>query len=127
MKKFIPIIISLVSLVLFGIVVYFTRPPKSWEDASILQIVSIFIPFLSFFISLTFAILRSVPRALTIGVGITLFIALQASSQLNIFSAIIVLVLAVGGLFIYEKFHQRYYLTEDIKIPKLTKLGGKKK
>lgn len=80
-----------ISLGILFYVIYFTTPPKSWADASIIQILEFFLPLLfsiTFLVDLFFDFL---PRSFSIGLGGMVLVTLESVGQFNILTVAICL------------------------------------
>lgn len=114
--KIIPLFIS--TLILWYILNY-TSPPTSWPTASSLQILSIFIPLLFFFLSLTYLFLHSLKYSFIIAIGLEVIAFFQAQRTLNWPTTLLTILLtSLLILFIKRSSH----LTKRFNIPKLTRL-----
>lgn len=100
----IPKILSfIISLSLFASVVYLLEPPKSWPEASLLQILGFFIPLLltlTFFFQFFF---NYFPRSFMAGLGGMMLLTLQAANQLNIYSGIGVAATTILAIRLFPK------------------------
>lgn len=113
---------------IFALVVYSVTPPPSWNEASIFQILSFFIPllfFLTFFINL---FLKYLPYSFIIACGFTILLALLSIGFLNPLSLILILLVIVLFFKLYPKLrYPRLSLTNKYKIPKLSRFERKKR
>lgn len=118
-KRFLAFLISLAGL---GSVVYFIEPPNSWPEASIFQILVVFIPLL---FTLTFLInlfLKFLPHSFILALGGVILIALYSINLFNLFSVPLTFALTIIAFRIFPKIYlPRFRLTRSTKIPKLTK------
>ena len=119
------LLLAIISLAIFGYVIYFTKPPSSWNEASTLQILSFFIPLLLFLTFLINLFLNYLPRSFAIGISLMLLALLKTVDQLNIFTLILDIILIVLFFIFFKKppFIRRKGLTRNFKIPKLKNLG----
>lgn len=112
-------------LIFFGIlffVIYFTPPPKTWQEASTTQILSFFLPLLAAFTFLVDLALNYLPRSFAIALALFLVVFFQALGILNLLTALLI----AAGCVLLLKFIPAKRLTTTTKIPKLTKLGQAK-
>lgn len=124
LKRLLPV---LVFGFIFGLVVYFVTPPNSWNEASIFQILSFFIPLLFL---LTFTVnlfLKYFPYSFIIACGLTILLSLLSIGFLNPLSSILILLVIVLFIKLYPKLrYPRLSLTNKYKIPKLSRFERKK-
>lgn len=90
LRKILPIIVPL--LIIF-FVIYYTKPPNTWKEASVFQILILFIPLLFTFTFFANLFLNYLPRSFVIGLGAMVFLGLQASNSLNPIAGILVIVI----------------------------------
>lgn len=117
------ILLALFPLIILLLVVFFMKAPVSWTEATTLQILSLFIPLLLFFIFLSNILFSYLPHAFLAGLGIMFIVVLQASNQLNILTAILVIVTTILAIRFFPKLHYRLKLTKRTKIPKISQLS----
>ena len=123
-------------LILVG-VIYFVEPPKSWGEASYLQILIFFIPLLLSFTYFVNIFLNQFLKSFSIGLG---FLMLAGIKALNLFTPVnitLVLILAILLFFFIPRTRFTRHsksLTSAPKIPKLrlnrselTRIGSKKR
>lgn len=113
-RKMVPIVILCIIL---GAIIWFVEPPKTITDYPA-QISLFFIPF---FLILVFSLnvfLKCYPRSITIAIGLSVVLSLQALSYLNIYNFIII----VTGIFLVIKFLKKPKISYQTKIPKLSHL-----
>lgn len=89
-KKILPILIPL--LIIFYII-YFTKPPNSWQEASTLQILILFIPLLFTFSFFANLFINYLPRSFIVGLGGIVILGLQTAGNLNPLTGILVIIL----------------------------------
>lgn len=134
LKKIILIILSAAAL---GYVIYYTPPPNSWEEASLLQIISFFVPIIVLATCLADLFLKNIVRSLFIGLGAVFLIILESTELLNIVT-LTILLLCLGLLFYFfdtpidifkpkEKEKIIKKLTTEPEIPKLIQLQRKRR
>ncbi len=82
---------SLISIIIFILIIWQTPPPLSWNQASTLQIILIFGAFYLLLFSLTNFVFQFWPRAFVVSIGITLLFILKALEVFNIISAFLTL------------------------------------
>ncbi|MBI4039978.1 hypothetical protein HY389_01335, partial [Candidatus Daviesbacteria bacterium] len=117
LKRLLPI---LVFGSIFALVVYSVTPPKSWNEASIFQIMAFFLPlllaltiFLDFFI-------RYLPHSFILSLGLILGLSFYAVNQLSILSGLLVILITSLSWRVFPKMKlPRFRLTGKAKIPKL--------
>lgn len=113
-RKIVPLVIVCIIL---GAIIWFVEPPKTITDYPT-QISLFFIPF---FLILVFSLnlfLKCYPRSITIAIGLSVLLSLQALSYLNIYNFIII----VTGIFLVIKFLKKPKISYQTKIPKLSHL-----
>lgn len=105
-KKILPIIVPL--LIIFYII-YFTKPPNSWEEASTLQILILFIPLLLSFSFFANLFINYLPRSFIMGLGAIVFLSLQAAGSLSFLTGALVIILTIllARLFKKHSFQKR--------------------
>ena len=86
------IILTFIFLGVLGYVIYFVPPPKSWPDASILQILEFFIPLLFLITFLTDIFLDYLLKSFSIGLGGIVLITLESVGQLNIVTGVVAII-----------------------------------
>ena len=105
-------------VVCFGIITYIiiaTPYPSSWQDASIAQILGIFIPLLIIF-SLTIEFfLKYLPKSFILAMGFWLLIIFQALNVLTPLLVVAVLALSI----LLSRLYPKHKLNFRTKIPKL--------
>ncbi len=116
-KKF---LIFLSFLSLFVLVVLYVEPPRSWEMASVLQIVAFFLPLLVGITALVDILMHYLPHSFFISLGIILFLAFYAVNQLSILTGSLVVLVTAFSVRVFPKMRMpRFRLTAGSKIPKL--------
>lgn len=111
-KKILPILIS--GGILFYLI-YFTKPPDSWNQASTLQILGFFLPLLilvTFIVNLFFNYL---PRSFIIGLAVMILVVLKLIDILNLLTAPAVILITIVSFYFFKKPK----FTRVTKIPKL--------
>lgn len=120
--KAMPILLRLtsffISSLMFGAVIYFIQPPKSWAESSTLQILLFFIPLLLVVTSFLNIIFRSIWRSFTLGLGVVVMVVLWAIGQFNLVTA--VMTILASGFLAWSQPKAR--LTKRIRMPKLSSL-----
>lgn len=105
---------------LFSLVVFYVEPPKSWEAASLFQIMVFFLPLL---IGLTFlfdSAVKYIPHSFIISLGVILLLAFYSVNQLNYLTVALVFLTTAFLLRVFPKMRlPRLRLTSGSKIPKL--------
>jgi prepilin signal peptidase PulO-like enzyme (type II secretory pathway) len=105
---------------LFLLVVLYLEPPKSWQEASVFQIMAFFLPMLLAIMSLVDILTHYLPHSFIISLGIILLIAFFGAGQLNYLTAILVILVTALSFRIFPKMRlPRFRLTPSSKIPKL--------
>lgn len=107
-------------LALFILVVIFVEPPKSWEQASVFQIIAFFLPLLLAVTVFVDILVHYIPHSFIISLGVILFLAFYAVNQLNYLTAILVISVTAFSVRVFPKMKlPRFRLTRGSKIPKL--------
>lgn len=110
-----------ISLTFFSYIIYFTEPPKSWDQASNFQILIFFIPLLLLVTFFTNLFLNYLPRSFSIGLGVLVMTVLKGVNQLNSLTfSLTILLIALLFWFIPKS-----RLTRIPKIPKLSRFRRK--
>jgi hypothetical protein len=91
-KKILPL---LASISMLGYVIYFTTPPNTWQEASDIQILSVFLPILGLVTFLADLIIGYLPRSFIIGLGVNVLLVLKVLGFLNPLSAIATILITV--------------------------------
>lgn len=113
-KRLLPILFY---LALWGLVVYFIEPPKSWPEATPWQILAFFIPLtlaLAFIINL---ILNYFPHSFIGSLGLLLILVLYAINQLTPVTGGIVIIFTI----LFIKLFPRVRLLPRIKLTPILK------
>ncbi len=76
-------------------IIFFTPPPKTWETASITQILSLFIPLLLLFTGIINLLLNHIMRSFAFGLGLMFITTLQSLDKLNIVTIFFVVILTI--------------------------------
>lgn len=120
MKKFLinQLLPFILSLVLISLIIFYLEPPKSWPEASNLQILLIFIPLMFVSITLINLLLNNLTKSSILGLGLVCLAVLQAGRQLNIPTTIIVITTTFLILYSFKKWGQSGFK----KLPKIPKL-----
>lgn len=124
-KKFLPLLLS-VGLIYY--ILNFVQAPSSWTDASIYQILSIFISLLLFLTFLNNLFIGYLTASFLIGLGAIFIIALKSVSDLNNYILSIVISAFLILIIVFIKNDKKIFnpfkksLTMEIKIPKLKNL-----
>ena len=108
----------------------FVEPPKSWQEANNFQILGVFIPLLLIFMFSVDIFVKYLPRSFIVGLGIMFLFVLQAIGQLTPLIAVGVLAAAILAARLYPKLPSPRFLrrlTLRTKIPKISKIGDRKK
>lgn len=111
--------------VIFTITVFAVPYPDSLAQANLMQIIPF---FASFYLTLTFTLnilLKNILLSLSISLGLVFLLVLNALDSLNILTGALTVV-ATGLLVSYFWKAKVRSLTNDSKIPKLTKLRRQK-
>jgi hypothetical protein len=114
LKRLVPILFY---LLLWGIVIYFIEPPRSWPEASSFQILAFFIPLtlaLTFICDLFF---NYFPHSFMASLGLLMMLVMYAINQLTFISAGIVILLTT----LLIKIFPRVRLLPRIKLTPLLK------
>lgn len=118
--RLLTIIVILTTLIYIFIYIPY---PNSWEQASISQILVIFVSFLIISTLIIDLFLKYLPRSFILGMGLMVMITLQALNILNSLLAIEIILVSILLARIFPKLR----LTGSIKIPKLQKIERQKK
>lgn len=122
-KRIIP---SLLFWIVFIFIIFNTPYPDSLTQANLNQVIPFFAS-LFLVLLLTFNIfLKNIFISFSISLGVILFLILQALDSLNLVTGILIIISA-GLLISYFKKTKSKHLVKLPKIPKLTKLQGRKK
>ncbi len=102
-------LLILIPLLILFYVVYFTKPPDSWEKASTLQILILFIPLLLSFSFFANLFINYLPRSFIVGLGGIVILGLQAAGSLSFLTGALVIILTflIARLFKNRSFQQR--------------------
>ncbi len=92
LRKTLPIIIPLFIIIF---IIYYTKPPDSWEKASTFQILILFIPLLFTFSFFANLFINYLPRSFIIGLGAIVILGLQAAGSLNFLTGTLVILLTI--------------------------------
>ncbi len=111
-KKILAILISTAFL---GYTFYFTEPPTGWQDASVLQILEVFLPILALLTLVADLFLDYLPRSFIIGLGLMLLLAFQAAGKLSFITATILVLLTI----LLSRTFPKLKVLHRVKIPKL--------
>jgi len=107
-------------LSLFVLVVLYLEPPKSWQNASLFQIMAFFLPLLLAITVLIDILVHYLPHSFIFALGIILGLAFYAVNQLNILTGLLVLLITLLSYRVFPKMRlPRFRLTPSSKIPKL--------
>lgn len=105
---------------LFILVVTFMEPPKSWNEASIFQIMAFFLPLLLTITILLDFFIHFLPHSFILSLGIILGLAFYAVNQLGVLSGLLVILITSLSWRVFPKMKlPRFRLTRSQKIPKL--------
>lgn len=115
MHRLSKILICLICLAIIGYLIIASPYPSSWQDASLIQLLGIFLPLLVLFTILVDLFLNYLPRSFIIGLGLMVIVVLQALNVLSFW--LIVEILAVSIL--TARLFPKLKLIYSIKIPKL--------
>jgi hypothetical protein len=102
---------------LWGIVVFFIEPPKSWPEATLFQILAFFVPLtlaLTFMINL---VLKYFPHSFMASLGVLMLLVLYAINQLTPIAGGIVILITI----LFIKLFPRVRLLPRIKLTPLLK------
>lgn len=114
LKRF---LLTLIFIGFIAYIFYFIPPPKSWADATNIQIMLIFVTLLLFFIFLTNLFLNYLLRSFALSIGIVMILLLSSLRQLSYLSILPIILVTVLLFWLIPK---KKRLTKNIKIPKLT-------
>lgn len=105
---------------IFALVVFYIEPPKSWNTASVFQILAFFLPLIIITTLLIDFIVKYPPHSFIVSLGLMMALAFYAVNQLTILSGLLVILIT---LLLYRVFPKmklpRFRLTSGSKIPKL--------
>lgn len=86
-KKIAPVLIS--ASIIF-LVVYYMPPPANWDEASTLQILTIFLPILAFFTFFPNLFLCNILKSFALGLGALVLLVLWSSGFFNLITVLAV-------------------------------------
>lgn len=105
---------------LFVSVVIFVEPPISWQQASLFQIMSFFLPLVLAMTLLIDLLIHYLPHSFILSLGLILIMAFYSVNQLNILTGLLVLLITAFSWRVFPKMKlPRFRLTYGPKIPKL--------
>ncbi len=105
---------------IFGLIVYQTEPPKSFETASYFQIIAFFLPLFLFLFFLLNLFIQFIIRSFIISLGIILLLIIKT---LDIFNPAVIILIILSVILLaktFKKPQRKFYQT---KIPKISKLA----
>lgn len=129
MRLFKRFLLLLISTAILGYVIYFIEPPKTWKDASIFQILAFFIPLLFSFTFLINLLLNNLSKSFIFSLGLMILVVLKGNDRLNPLTGVVVVIITFLLSLIFKKERLPRFnrgLTRMAKIPKLTRIGGRK-
>lgn len=106
---------------IFGGVIFFVAPPKSWVEASYFQLVIFFLPYFLLINFLMNIFFNYLPRSFALSLGIFIFTVLQATRQLNYLTGILAFLAALLLFWFIPKTRFRKRVKKP-QIPKLTRI-----
>ena len=124
------LLIILGCIILLVLTAIFIEPPQAWQSAATWQILIVFVPILLFFTFVVDLFLKYLPRSFIIGLGLMFILVLQAINLLTLAVALEVLAVALLAAKLFPKIPPPRFLrrlTLRTKIPKLSKIGDKRK
>lgn len=121
---------SVISGLIFCLVLFYVKPPAPAEDTSIFQLLFLLLPLTSLVFFTLNLFLKSLFKSLIISLGLASFLILKTFNQLNIVTAPVILGLVIGVFKFPKKPKGRQKEMKNLfyqgKIPKLSKLGKQK-
>ena len=123
MKLLTKVLLVILSLMILATVAYYVPAPQTWFEASIWQILAIFLPMLAFFVFLSDILINYFPRSFLMGLGLMFIVVLQATGQLNFVTGIVTLLITITLVKTFPKARFKFKLTSAAKINKL-RLSG---
>lgn len=116
LKKILP---GLFLLVIFGLVIFYLEPPKSWNEASFLQWILFYLPIFLFFSYLFQFYFKYYLKSFTLGLGITVLIILYG---LDLFSLLTIFVTVGFTLFLLKVIKTPDQYEKVVKSPRVLRL-----
>ncbi|MBI2593652.1 hypothetical protein HYW44_03345 [Candidatus Daviesbacteria bacterium] len=114
------ILFLVVFALLFTLVIIYLEPPKSWNEASVFQIMAFFLPLLLAVTTFTNFFIRYLPHSFILSLGIILGLSFYAVNQLNYLTGVLVFLITLFSWRVFPKMKlPRFRLTGKAKIPKL--------
>lgn len=114
------ILFLIVFAALFTSVIIYIKPPGSWDEASIFQIMAFFLPLLLGLTVLLDFFIRYAPHSFILSLGLILGLAFYAVRELNYLTAALVILVTLFSFRVFPKMKlPRFRLTGGLKIPRL--------
>ncbi len=116
MRAYLLKIITIIGCIfLLSYIFYFTTPPKSWEQASIGQLLAIFLSILTVVTLMIDFAVRYLPHSFILGLGMLMIFVLQALNQITPLIALGIILVSILGVRLFPKIKAK----EIKEIPKL--------
>lgn len=110
----------IVFIALFTSVIIYIEPPRSWQEASIFQIMAFFLPLLLGLTVLLDFFIRYSPHSFILSLGLILSLAFYAVRELNYLTGALVILVTLFSWRVFPKMKlPRFRLTGGSNIPKL--------
>ena len=107
-------------LSLFMLVIFYIEPPRTWQEASVFQMLAFFVPILLALTAVIDILMHYFPHSFIISLGVIMFLAFYAVNQLNILTGVLVVLITAFFVRVFPKMKlPRFRLTGSAKIPKL--------
>lgn len=114
------ILIFLGFISLFILVINFVAPPKSWQEASVFQLLAFFLPILLALTALIDILVHYFPHSFIISAGAIMVLAFYTVNQLNWLTMVLAILITAFLVRVFPRMKlPRFRLTGSAKIPKL--------
>lgn len=120
------ILLTFLPLIVLALVIYYLPAPKSWPEATAIQILAFFLPLLLFFTFLSNILFSYLPHAFITGLGLMFLVVLYTAGQFNVLTGGLVIALTIISIRFFPRFRYKFRLTKSSKIPKITQIERKK-
>lgn len=105
---------------IFVMVIFYVEAPKSWDEASVLQILGFFVPLLLALMVLLDFFIHYLPHSFILSLGLILGLAFYAVNELNYLTLLLIILITSFSWRVFPKMKlPRFRLTQGTKIPKL--------
>lgn len=119
------VLLTFAPLIALVLVIFYLPAPKSWPEATPIQILAFFLPLLLFFTFLSNILFSYLPHAFITGLGLMFLVVLYTAGQFNIFTSGVVIALIIISIKFFPRFRYKFRLTKGSKIPKISPLERK--